>query len=147
MSELAGATFMVFTRTCDNTRKLALMLRNLGLDALPIHGQMSQPKRLGALTKFKAGERSILVATGQSNLLNLCSNCCTSLCGSIPCNYDLCAESKVIIEGFKISDRPLLHTASASHAEQEFVVLSTREEDLELRCIVSKGPIHFQSPV
>jgi len=43
MTELAGATFMVFTRTCDNTRKLALMLRNLGLDALPIHGQMSQP--------------------------------------------------------------------------------------------------------
>lgn len=65
MNELAGATFMVFTRTCDNTRKLALMLRNLGFDALPIHGQMNQPKRLGALNKFKAGERSILVATGQ----------------------------------------------------------------------------------
>lgn len=64
MNDLAGATFMIFTRTCDNTRKLALMLRNLGFDALPIHGQMSQPKRLGALNKFKAGERSILVATG-----------------------------------------------------------------------------------
>ncbi|EIE25544.1 DEAD-domain-containing protein [Coccomyxa subellipsoidea C-169] len=63
LTELAGATFMVFTRTCDNTRKLALMLRNLGFDALPIHGQMSQPKRLGALNKFKAGERSILAAT------------------------------------------------------------------------------------
>ena len=34
-----------------------------GFDAVPIHGQMSQPKRLGALNKFKAGERSILVAT------------------------------------------------------------------------------------
>ena len=55
---------MLFTRTCDNSRKVALMLRNLGLDAIPIHGQMSQPKRLGSLTKFKAGERSILVATG-----------------------------------------------------------------------------------
>lgn len=63
LTELAGATFMVFTRTCDNTRKLALMLRNLGFDALPIHGQMSQPKRLAALNKFKGGERSILVAT------------------------------------------------------------------------------------
>lgn len=30
---------------------------------MPIHGQMSQPKRLGALNKFKAGERQILVAT------------------------------------------------------------------------------------
>lgn len=66
LTELAGATFMMFTRTCDNTRKLALMLRNLGFDAIPIHGQMSQPKRLGALNKFKAGERSILVATGAS---------------------------------------------------------------------------------
>jgi hypothetical protein len=55
---------MVFTRTCEAARRLALQLRNLGFDALPIHGQMSQPKRLGALNKFKAGERSILVATG-----------------------------------------------------------------------------------
>ena len=55
---------MIFTRTCDNTRKMALMLRNLGFDAIPIHGQMAQAKRIGALNKFKAGERSILVATG-----------------------------------------------------------------------------------
>lgn len=39
------------------------MLRNLGFGGVPIHGQMSQPKRLGALNKFKAGERNILVAT------------------------------------------------------------------------------------
>lgn len=39
------------------------MLRNLGFGAVPIHGHMSQPKRLGALNKFKAGERNILVAT------------------------------------------------------------------------------------
>lgn len=53
----------VFTRTCDSTRKIALTLRNLGFGSVPIHGQMSQPKRLGALNKFKGGERSILVAT------------------------------------------------------------------------------------
>ncbi len=56
-------TVQIFTRTCDNTRKIALMLRNLGFGAIPIHGQMSQPKRLGAMNKFKAGERNILVAT------------------------------------------------------------------------------------
>ena len=67
LTELAGATAMIFTRTCDNTRKLALMLRNLGFDALPIHGQMSQPKRLGALNKFKGGDRNILVATGEEH--------------------------------------------------------------------------------
>ena len=38
------------------------MLRNLGFGGVPIHGQMSQPKRLGALNKFKSGERNILVS-------------------------------------------------------------------------------------
>ena len=68
LTELAGTTAMIFTRTCDNTRMLALMLRNLGIDALPIHGQMSQPKRLGALNTFKGGDRSILLATGEQPL-------------------------------------------------------------------------------
>eukprot|EP00850_Spirogloea_muscicola_P002410 SM000009S23539 [mRNA] locus=s9:609063:612293:+ [translate_table: standard] len=63
LSELAGSTVMVFTRTCEATRRLALLLRNLGFEAIPISGQMSQPKRIGALTKFKAGERSILICT------------------------------------------------------------------------------------
>lgn len=55
------AAAQIFTRTCDNTRRIALMLRNLGFGGVPIHGQMSQPKRLGALNKFKSGERNILV--------------------------------------------------------------------------------------
>lgn len=63
LTELAGSSGMIFTRTCDATRRIALMLRNLGFGAVPIHGQMSQPKRLAALNKFKAGERDILVAT------------------------------------------------------------------------------------
>lgn len=54
LAELAGSTSIIFTRTCDSTRKIALTLRNLGFGAVPIHGQMSQPKRLGALNKFKA---------------------------------------------------------------------------------------------
>ncbi|GBG87397.1 hypothetical protein CBR_g45454 [Chara braunii] len=63
MNEIAGNTAMVFTRTCDGTTRLALLLRNLGFDSIPISGQLSQPKRLGALAKFKAGERSILICT------------------------------------------------------------------------------------
>lgn len=54
---------IIFARTCDSARKIALTLRNLGFDAIPIHGQMTQPKRLASLNKFKAGDRSILVAT------------------------------------------------------------------------------------
>lgn len=56
LTEMAGSTVMIFTRTCESTRKIALTLRNLGFGAIPIHGQMSQPKRLGALNKFKVTE-------------------------------------------------------------------------------------------
>lgn len=63
LTEMAGSTSMVFTRTCDSTRLLALILRNLGLKAIPINGHMSQPKRLGALNKFKSGDCNILLCT------------------------------------------------------------------------------------
>jgi ATP-dependent RNA helicase DDX47/RRP3 len=63
MNELAGQTIIVFTHTCATTQRLALMLRALGFGAVPLHGQLSQPMRLSALNKFKAGERSILLAT------------------------------------------------------------------------------------
>jgi ATP-dependent RNA helicase DDX47/RRP3 len=39
------------------------MLRNLGFSAICLNGQMTQQKRLGALSKFKAGGRNILIAT------------------------------------------------------------------------------------
>ncbi|KAL4180919.1 hypothetical protein AMTRI_Chr12g234770 [Amborella trichopoda] len=63
LTEMSKYTAMVFTQKCESTRLLALMLRNLGLRAISISGQMSQPKRLGALNKFKAGECNILVCT------------------------------------------------------------------------------------
>ncbi|XP_075220014.1 putative ATP-dependent RNA helicase DDX47 isoform X2 [Lycorma delicatula] len=63
LNEMAGNSFMVFCSTCNNTMSTALMLRNLGLAAVPLHGQMSQNKRLAALTKFRAKNRSILIST------------------------------------------------------------------------------------
>merc|ERR1711953_1201079 len=63
INEMAGNSFIVFSSTCNGTMKLALMLRNLGFSAIPLNGQMSQNKRLGALNKFKDRNRSILIAT------------------------------------------------------------------------------------
>ncbi|XP_004521764.1 probable ATP-dependent RNA helicase DDX47 [Ceratitis capitata] len=63
INELAGNSFMIFCSTCANTVRTALMLRALGLAAIPLHGQMSQNKRLAALNKFKAKNRSILIST------------------------------------------------------------------------------------
>ncbi|KAL9179768.1 hypothetical protein ACHAXT_007738 [Thalassiosira profunda] len=63
INEHAGQSVLVFGATCNNVQRLALMLRNLGFPAICLHGQMSQPKRLGALNKFKAGGRDILICT------------------------------------------------------------------------------------
>lgn len=63
LNEFAGQSTIVFTRTVNETQRIALMLRALGFGAIPIHGQLSQSSRLGALSKFRARSREILVAT------------------------------------------------------------------------------------
>ncbi|XP_063226295.1 probable ATP-dependent RNA helicase DDX47 [Bacillus rossius redtenbacheri] len=63
LNEMAGNSFMIFCGTCNNTMRTALLLRSLGLMAVPLHGQMSQNKRLAALTKFRAKARPILIST------------------------------------------------------------------------------------
>lgn len=63
LNELAGNSFMIFCSTCHNTVRTALVLRTLGLAAIPLHGQMSQNKRIGALNKFRSKDRSILIST------------------------------------------------------------------------------------
>ncbi|EZA53170.1 hypothetical protein DMN91_004665 [Ooceraea biroi] len=63
LNELAGNSCMVFCGTCNNTTRTTLLLRNLGFTAVPLHGQMTQNKRIAALTKFKAKNRSILIST------------------------------------------------------------------------------------
>jgi len=63
LTDLAGNTFIIFCSTCRGTLQLSLMLRCLGFTAIPLNGQMSQNTRLASLTKFKAKNRNILIAT------------------------------------------------------------------------------------
>jgi ATP-dependent RNA helicase DDX47/RRP3 len=63
LNEFAGQSTILFTRTVNETQRLAYLLRALGFGAIPLHGQLSQSARLGALSKFRAGSRDILVAT------------------------------------------------------------------------------------
>lgn len=63
LNELSGNSSMIFCATCSDTQRTALMLRHLGFAAIPLHGKLGQAKRLGALAKFQAKNRSILVAT------------------------------------------------------------------------------------
>lgn len=63
LNEFAGRSAIVFTRTVNETQRLALLLRALGFGAIPLHGQLSQSSRLGALNKFRSGSRNLLIAT------------------------------------------------------------------------------------
>lgn len=63
VNEFAGKSTIVFSRTVWETQRIAILLRTLGFGAIPLHGQLSQSARLGALNKFKSGSRDILVAT------------------------------------------------------------------------------------
>ncbi|CAF1491879.1 unnamed protein product [Rotaria magnacalcarata] len=63
LNDMNGKSVIVFSSTCTTTLRLALLTRNLGFTTVPLHGQMSQTKRLGALNKFKGKARSILIAT------------------------------------------------------------------------------------
>ncbi|XP_041978826.1 probable ATP-dependent RNA helicase DDX47 [Aricia agestis] len=63
LNELSGNSFIVFVATCAGALRAALLLRALGVAAVPLHGQMSQQKRLAALNKFKNKSRSVLICT------------------------------------------------------------------------------------
>ena len=88
LNELAGNAVICFASTCNACTRLSLMLRSLGFGAVPLHGQMSQPKRLGALARFKSNSRQILIATDvASRGLDIPSV-------DAVINYDLPASSK-----------------------------------------------------
>ncbi|GAA6062982.1 hypothetical protein JCM10212_005805 [Sporobolomyces blumeae] len=60
---LSGLTTIIFVRTVMDAQRLSILLRLLSFPAVPLHGQLSQSARLGALNKFKSGGRNIMVAT------------------------------------------------------------------------------------
>ncbi|KAF5386689.1 hypothetical protein D9615_001911 [Tricholomella constricta] len=63
VNSLAQNSMIIFTRTVNDAQRLSIILRTLGFPAVPLHGQLSQSQRLGALGKFKSGGRKVLVAT------------------------------------------------------------------------------------
>lgn len=63
LNEYTSGSSIVFVSTCLGSIQITLMLRHLGFKAISINGKMNQSNRIGALNKFKNGERNILVAT------------------------------------------------------------------------------------
>jgi ATP-dependent RNA helicase DDX47/RRP3 len=56
-------TAIIFARTHQDVTKLTYMLRALGIQAIPLHGGLSQSQRLSSLNRFKQHMSNILVAT------------------------------------------------------------------------------------
>jgi ATP-dependent RNA helicase DDX47/RRP3 len=63
LNDAIGHPTIIFTRTVNETQRIAILLRTLGFGAIPLHGQLSQSSRLGALSKFKSKSRDIMVCT------------------------------------------------------------------------------------
>jgi ATP-dependent RNA helicase DDX47/RRP3 len=63
LNEFAGKSVIVFVNTKDEGTRIPMMLDSLNFPSIPINGNMRQDARLGALNKFRAGTKTILVAT------------------------------------------------------------------------------------
>ncbi|KAJ9649615.1 ribosomal RNA processing protein [Coniosporium tulheliwenetii] len=91
LNDFSGHPCIVFTRTVNETQRLAFLLRNLGFGAIPIHGQLSQNARLAALGKFKDRSRNVLIATDVAarglDIQNV----------DLVVNYDLPSDSKTYV--------------------------------------------------
>ncbi|KAI0489972.1 DEAD-domain-containing protein [Xylaria cf. heliscus] len=91
LNEFVGRSTIIFTRTVFEAQRLSILIRHLGFKGIPLHGQLSQASRLGALNKFKSNARDIM--------------CCTDVAArglDIPSvdlvlNYDLPGDSKTYI--------------------------------------------------
>jgi len=63
LNERMGKTAIMFTRTINETQRISILLWTLGFSPIPIHGQLSQTARLGALNEFGDRSRDLLIAT------------------------------------------------------------------------------------
>ncbi|XP_026688251.1 probable ATP-dependent RNA helicase DDX49, partial [Diaphorina citri] len=54
---------VIFTDTCRSCQVLTMMLNDIGLETVGLHGMISQRQRLAALSQFKSNVVKILVAT------------------------------------------------------------------------------------
>ncbi|KAG5361796.1 ATP-dependent rRNA helicase RRP3 [Yarrowia sp. C11] len=126
VSENAGNSMIIFARTKSDTQRISLLLRNLGYGAIPLHGDLSQTARLGALNKFKSGSRNILIAT------DVASRGLDIPAVDLVINYDIPSDSKSYIHRVG-------RTARAGRAGKSVALVSQYDLELYLRIEAALG--------
>ncbi|OQE25383.1 hypothetical protein PENSTE_c006G01151 [Penicillium steckii] len=123
LNEMVGKSVILFTRTVHETQRVAFLLRSLGFGAIPLHGQLSQSSRLGALGKFRSKSRDILVCTDvAARGLDIPSV-------DVVLNFDLPTDSKTYIHRVGRTARAGKAGIAISMVTQYDVELFSRIED------------------
>ncbi|EON97455.1 putative atp-dependent rrna helicase rrp3 protein [Phaeoacremonium minimum UCRPA7] len=134
VNEFAGSSTIIFCRTVTDTQRIAIMLRALSFGAIPLHGGLSQSNRLGALNKFRAGSRNILVATDVAarglDIPNV----------DIVINYDLPGDSKTYVHRVG-------RTARAGKAGRAISIVTQYDVELWMRIEAALGEKQKEYPV
>lgn len=124
LNEFIGKTVIVFTRTKANAERISTLCNLLEFSATALHGDLNQNQRTGALDLFKAGKRSILVATDvAARGLDIPSV-------DIVVNYDIPVDSKSYIHRVGRTARAGRSGKSISLVSQYDLELILRIEDV-----------------
>lgn len=120
LNENIGKTAIIFTRTKVNAERISALCNLLEFNATALHGDLNQNQRTGALDLFKAGRRSILVATDvAARGLDIPSV-------DIVINYDIPVDSKSYIHRVG-------RTARAGRSGKSISLVSQYDLELILR--------------
>ncbi|AET38714.1 RNA-dependent ATPase RRP3 Ecym_3217 [Eremothecium cymbalariae DBVPG len=124
LNEFIGKSTIVFTRTKANAERISGLCNLLEFSATALHGDLNQNQRTGALDLFKAGRRSILVATDvAARGLDIPSV-------DIVINYDIPVDSKSYIHRVGRTARAGRSGKSISLVSQYDLELILRIEDV-----------------
>lgn len=134
LNRFIGKTTIIFTRTIAHCQRTAFLGKILGFPIVPLHGQLSQSKRLGALNKFKSGDKSILVATDvAARGLDIPSV-------DLVINYDMPTDSKTYIHRVGRTARAGKSGKSISLVTQYEIEMLVRTEEAIGKKLVKEVP-------
>ncbi|CCD24085.1 RNA-dependent ATPase RRP3 NDAI_0C04250 [Naumovozyma dairenensis CBS 421] len=120
LNEYIGKSTIIFTRTKANAERISGLCNLLEFNATALHGDLNQNQRTGALDLFKAGRKTILVATDvAARGLDIPSV-------DIVINYDIPVDSKSYIHRVG-------RTARAGRSGKSISLVSQYDLELILR--------------